>query len=49
MVVTNYDDSYSREAARQSGASAYVTKDNLIEVRRLLSAYGKTRTVSAEK
>ncbi len=49
MVITNYDDCYSREAARKSGASAYVTKDNLIEARRLLSAYGKTRTVSAEK
>lgn len=39
MVITNYDDQYSREAALNSGASAYVTKDNLIEARRLLSAY----------
>jgi DNA-binding NarL/FixJ family response regulator len=49
MVITNYDDSYSREAARKSGASAYVTKDNLIEVRKLLSACGKARNVRAEK
>lgn len=49
MVITNYDDSYSREAARKSGASAYVTKDNLIEARRLLSAYGKSQTFNAEK
>ena len=39
MVITNYDDNYSREAARQSGASEYATKNNLIEVRRLLSGY----------
>jgi CheY-like chemotaxis protein len=38
MIITNYDDSYSREAARQSGACEYVTKDNLITVRRILSA-----------
>lgn len=49
MVITNYDDSYSREAARKSGASEYVTKDNLIEARRILSAYEKARTVSAKK
>jgi DNA-binding NarL/FixJ family response regulator len=49
MVITNYDDNYSREAARKSGASAYITKDNLIEARCILSAYGKARTVSVEK
>ena len=38
VVMTNYDDDDFREAARLAGASDYVCKENLIEVRRILSA-----------
>jgi len=36
IVVTNYDDSGLREAARNAGASAYVLKEDLLTVRELL-------------
>ena len=36
MIVTSFDDPHLREAATQAGASAYVTKDDLFEVRRIL-------------
>ena len=36
MIVTSFDDVYLREAATQAGASAYVAKDDLFEVRRIL-------------
>ena len=36
MIVTSFDDVYLREAATEAGASAYVTKDDLFEVRRIL-------------
>lgn len=36
MIVTDYDDPDLREAARNAGACEYVTKENLLEVRRLL-------------
>jgi len=36
LMVGNYDDSRMREAAMQAGARAYVHKENLLEVRRLL-------------
>ena len=38
MIVTSFDDAYLREAATEAGASAYVTKDDLFEVRRILMA-----------
>jgi DNA-binding NarL/FixJ family response regulator len=38
MIVTNYDDADLREAARSVGACEYVVKQNLIEIRRILSA-----------
>lgn len=38
MMVTNYDDADLREAARSAGACAYVVKDDLLEVRRILSS-----------
>lgn len=38
VVMTNYDDDDFREAARLAGANDYVCKENLIEVRRILSA-----------
>ena len=36
MIVTDYDDAQLREAARAAGASEYVIKENLLEVRRIL-------------
>ena len=36
IIVTNYDEVDLREAAQQAGASGYVLKENLFEVRRLL-------------
>ncbi len=39
-IVTQYDDSEMREAARRAGAEAYVTKDNLIAVRQVLGPRG---------
>ena len=36
VMVTDYDDKQLREAARRAGASAYVLKDDLFEIRRLL-------------
>ena len=38
LIVTNYDDDELRKAARSAGASDYVLKDNLIDVRRVLAA-----------
>ena len=38
VIVTNYDDAYLREAARSAGACEYVLKQNLIELRRILTA-----------
>lgn len=36
MILTSYDDDELREAARSAGACEYVTKQNLLEVRRIL-------------
>jgi DNA-binding NarL/FixJ family response regulator len=36
MIVTSFDDRYLREAATEAGANAYVSKDDLFEVRRIL-------------
>ncbi|CAN5317559.1 response regulator [soil metagenome] len=36
IIVTNYDETGLREAAQSAGAFAYVLKDNLLDVRRLL-------------
>jgi DNA-binding NarL/FixJ family response regulator len=38
-IVTNYDDEDLREAARQAGAREYFVKENLIDVRRILSPH----------
>jgi len=35
-IVTSYDDDYLREAAHAAGARAYVMKENLLELRRVL-------------
>jgi CheY-like chemotaxis protein len=36
MIVTDYDSPNMQEAARSAGAREYVTKENLLEVRRIL-------------
>ena len=36
LIVTNYSDASFREAAEQAGASGYVLKENLFELRRFL-------------
>lgn len=38
MIVTDYDNQNMREAARNAGACEYVTKENLLDVRRILSS-----------
>ena len=38
LVVTNYDDAELREAAHLAGARAYVVKENLLDLRRILGA-----------
>jgi CheY-like chemotaxis protein len=35
-VVTDYNDEQTREAARQTGVSNYVTKENLYEIREII-------------
>lgn len=36
IIVTNHDDQFFRESAREAGAFGYVLKENLLEVRRFL-------------
>ncbi|MGH9853080.1 MAG: response regulator transcription factor [Blastocatellia bacterium] len=36
LIVTDYDDAELRAAARTAGACGYVTKENLLDLRRLL-------------
>jgi len=36
VIVTQYDDARLRQAAQQAGATGYVLKDNLLDVRRFL-------------
>ena len=36
MIVTNYDDPQLRQSALLAGACEYVTKENLLAVRRVL-------------
>ena len=40
MILTGYDDADLRTAARNAGASEYVTKENLQDVHRILSSSG---------
>ncbi|MGH9873342.1 MAG: response regulator transcription factor, partial [Pyrinomonadaceae bacterium] len=37
VIVTGYDDTKLRDAARSAGACAYVHKENLLELRQILS------------
>lgn len=39
-IVTHYDDEETREAARSAGAQAYVVKEDLLAVRRILCPGG---------
>ncbi|HEX6187371.1 MAG TPA: response regulator transcription factor [Pyrinomonadaceae bacterium] len=41
MIVTDYDNQNMREAAREAGACEYVTKENLLDVRRILVSQEK--------
>ncbi len=41
VMLTQYGDKELREAARQAGASDYVCKENLLDVRTILSAVSK--------
>src|SRR5436190_957894 len=41
MIVTDYDGPNMREAARKAGACEYVTKENLLDMRRFLLAQEK--------
>ena len=43
MIVTDYDDADLREAAQKAGASEYVTKENLLDVRRILGSKAEIR------
>lgn len=36
IIVTNYDDAHFRESAHEAGATEYVLKENLLDVRRIL-------------
>ena len=44
MIVTDYDDSTFRQAARDAGASEYVVKDNLVDVRRVLVSCAQSKS-----
>ena len=41
MIVTDHDSPIMREAARQAGACEYVTKENLLDMRRFLVSQKK--------
>jgi len=41
VIISNHDGSDLRAAASEAGACGYITKDNLIEVRRVLGAEQK--------
>ena len=36
IIVTNYNDAHFRQSARDAGATDYVLKDNLLDVRRII-------------
>jgi DNA-binding NarL/FixJ family response regulator len=38
IMITDYDDPKLREAARRAGACEYILKENLLDVRRILSS-----------
>lgn len=37
VILTNFNDGRTREAAREAGAFGFVAKDNLLDVRRVLT------------
>jgi CheY-like chemotaxis protein len=40
-IFTRYDDDKMREAAREAGAVEFVSKENLLDVRRILAAWAR--------
>lgn len=44
VIVTKYDDAPIREAARKAGACGFVVKENLLELRGILTAGSSTTT-----
>lgn len=36
IIITNHNDAFFRESAKAAGASKYVLKENLLDVRRIL-------------
>ena len=46
VIVTQYDDTRFRKAAKKAGAVGYVLKDNVMEVRRFLEPSGWKDDVS---
>ncbi|SRR6266545_4061913 len=44
MIISNYDDLELRDAAREAGAAAYLHKENLLAVRRLLETESQERS-----
>ena len=48
VIVTDYDDVRLRQAARQAGACAYVLKENLFELRVIISVSSGTQSGERE-
>ena len=46
LIVTNYDDTSLRQAAQEAGASGYLLKDNLWELRQRLAVEIARRTTN---
>jgi CheY-like chemotaxis protein len=48
VIVTDYDDDVLRQAAMRAGACGYALKDNLLDLVRLLEAFGQVLRPSDE-
>jgi CheY-like chemotaxis protein len=48
VIVTQYEDASLRNAAREAGACGYLSKDNLLDVRRYLEAHSGGPTAGAD-
>jgi CheY-like chemotaxis protein len=47
VIVTNYDDEEFREAARNAGAIGFVIKDNLLELREIITVRKTNQSAKA--
>lgn len=47
LVLTQHDSPGVRQAARDAGATAFLSKDQLIEIERVLTAHGTLPTASS--